>query len=144
MEAWRICRRAFADLSGEGARLFGGRWNRRGLPLVYLAEHPALAVQEVLVHLDMPPDMLPDDYVLLRAELPFRPDNPILDQSYNPETVGTAWLQTGETPLLRVPSMLVPHAHNLLLNPAHRTAPRAKVLSVDTFVFDPRFRLFPV
>lgn len=143
MEAWRICRRPYADLSGEGARRVGGRWNHRGAAVVYLAEHPALAVLEVLVHLDLPPELLPEDYVLLRAELPFRPETPTLDQSYNPETIGNAWLRTGENPLLRVPSVLVPHSHNLLLNPAHRTAARAKIVSVEPFVFDPRFRLFP-
>lgn len=143
MEAWRICRRPYADLSGEGARRVGGRWNHRGAGVVYLAEHPALAVLEVLVHLDLPPELLPEDYVLLRAELPFRPETPTLDQSYNPETIGNAWLRTGENPLLRVPSVLVPHSHNLLLNPAHRTAARAKIVSVEPFVFDPRFRLFP-
>jgi RES domain-containing protein len=143
MEAWRICRRPFADLSGEGAQLVGGRWNRRGTAVVYLAEHPALAVLEVLVHLDLPPELLPEDYMLLRAELPFRAEDPDLTQAYNPETVGNAWLRTGEHPLLRVPSVLVPRSYNLLLNPAHRTAPRAKILAVEPFVFDPRFRLFP-
>lgn len=143
MEAWRICRRPFADLSGEGARRAGGRWNRRGTAVVYLAEHPALAVLEVLVHLDLPPELLPDDYVMMCVELPFRPETPSFAQPYNPETAGNTWLRTGETPLLRVPSVLVPHAHNLLLNPVHRTAARAKVTSVEPFVFDPRFRLYP-
>ena len=144
MEAWRICRRPYADLSGEGARLVGGRWNRRGAAVVYLAEHPALAVLEVLVHLDLPPELLPADYVLLRAELPFRAEDPALAQIYNPETVGNGWLRTGGSPLLRVPSVLVPHTYNLLLNPVHRMAPRAKIVSVEPFVFNPRFRLFPV
>lgn len=144
MEAWRICRRPHADLSGEGARRVGGRWNRRGTAVVYLAEHPALAVLEVLVHLDLPPELLPDDYVLLRAELPFRPENPTLDRAFNPEAIGSDWLRAGDSPLMRVPSVLVPHAHNLLLNPVHRTAGRAKIVSVEPFVFDPRFRLFPV
>jgi RES domain-containing protein len=143
MEGWRICRRPYADLSGEGARRVGGRWNGRGAAVVYLAEHPALAVLEVLIHLDLPPELLPEDYVLLCAELPFRADAPNLTQSYNPETVGNAWLREGANPVLRVPSVLVPHAHNLLLNPAHRTSSRAKIVSVEPFVFDPRFRLFP-
>ena len=143
MEAWRICRRSYADLSGEGARRYGGRWNRRGTPVVYLAEHPALAVLEVLVHLDIPPELLPEDYVLLRAELSLWPETPPFDQPYNPEAVGNAWLRTGETALLRVPSVLVPHSFNLLLNPAHRTAARAKIVSVEAFVFDPRFLLYP-
>ena len=58
-EAWRLCRRPYADLTGDGARLAGGRWNRRGRAVVYLAEHPALAVLEVRVHLDVPLELLP-------------------------------------------------------------------------------------
>jgi RES domain-containing protein len=138
MRAWRVCRRPFADLSGEGARRYGGRWNRRGWPVVYLAEHPALAVLEVLVHLDLPLELIPDDYVLLRAELPFRSADVALEPGYDPTAIGDAWLRGGTGPLLRVPSILVPHGHNLLLNPAHRTSARARVVSVEPFVFDPR------
>jgi len=62
MLAWRLCRRPHADLSGEGARRLGGRWNSPGRPLIYLAEHPALAALEVRLHLDLPFDLLPADY----------------------------------------------------------------------------------
>ena len=61
MELWRLCRRAHADLTGEGAHRVGGRWNNPGRPVVYLAEHPALAALEVPVHLDVPFDLLPVD-----------------------------------------------------------------------------------
>ena len=111
--------------------------------MVYLAEHPALAVLEVLVHLDLPPELLPSDYVLLRAELPFRAADFEPVERYDPVVVGQEWLREGATPLLRVPSVLVPHGHNLLLNPAHRASSRTRVVSVEPFVFDPRFRLFP-
>ena len=73
IQAWRAGRAAYADLAGEGARRHGGRWNSPGLPMVYLAEHPALAVLAVRVHLDLPPDLLPDDYVLMRVDLPDEP-----------------------------------------------------------------------
>ena len=59
----------FADLSGEGARLYGGRWNSSGRAMVYAASDAALAVLEVRVHLDLPPDLIPDDYVLLKLDL---------------------------------------------------------------------------
>ena len=43
MQVYRIAQKAFInDLSGEGARLFGGRWNRRGIPLLYTAESRSL------------------------------------------------------------------------------------------------------
>lgn len=74
---WRLCRAPFAALDGEGARRFGGRWNSPGRPVVYFADHPALAVLEVIVHLDVAPDDLPDDYVLLKVSLPEREDRAV-------------------------------------------------------------------
>src|SRR5277367_1816939 len=102
MIAWRLCRRPFAVLDGEGARRFGGRWNSPGRPVVYLADHPALAVLEVLVHLDLPPDDLPDDYVLLRAILPEPLGRASAEPGANERTAGDAWLQAGRSTTLRV------------------------------------------
>ena len=135
---WRICRRPYADLSGEGARLFGGRWNSPGRPVVYLADHPALAALEVLVHLDLPHDLLPDDYVLLRAELPNEPPELVGDLPADPRTAGDAWLAARGKAVLRVPSVLVPAASNLLLNPGHARAADARIASAEPFRFDPR------
>jgi len=70
MIAWRLCRRPHATLDGEGARRFGGRWNSPGRPVVYLADHPALAALEVRDHLDLPFDLLPVDYVLMWSPFP--------------------------------------------------------------------------
>jgi hypothetical protein len=70
MIAWRLCRRRFADFSGEGAHRFGGRWNSPSRAVVYFAEHPALADFELRVHLDLPFDLLPVDFVLMRVMVP--------------------------------------------------------------------------
>lgn len=137
IEAWRLCRRPYADLTGEGARRFGGRWNRKGQPLVYLSDHPALAVLEVRVHLELPLDLLPDDYVLLRARLPDRPTT-VATVPDDPLRAIDDWLAAADTAVLRVPSVLVPHAWNLLLNPAHRAAVDAKLEQIEPFGFDPR------
>jgi RES domain-containing protein len=138
IKAWRLCRRPHADLTGEGARRFGGRWNRRGRPVVYLAEHPALAVLEVRVHLDLPLELLPDDYVLVHATLPTGSLLRLAALPDDPLAAGEAWLNDGAAAVLRVPSVLVPHAWNLLLNPAHAAAAEARVASVEVFRFDPR------
>src|SRR5690606_39057503 len=69
MRVWRVCRAAFADLGGEGARLHGGGWNSPGRPVVYTAENPALAILEVRVRLDLEPGLIPDDYVLIEIDL---------------------------------------------------------------------------
>lgn len=135
---WRLCRAPFAALDGEGARRFGGRWNSPGRPLVYLADHPALAALEVLVHLDLSPEDLPDDYVLLRVQLPeaTEPAAPVVGE--DTRGIGDSWLDGRRTPLLRVASVLVPHAENLLLNPLHPDASGATIEQTVPFRFDPR------
>jgi RES domain-containing protein len=135
MIAWRLCRRPHADLSGEGARRFGGRWNSPGRPVVYLAEHPALAALELRVHLDLPFELIPEDFVLMRVSVP---DGSVADSSAVPLDVGNAWLAEAPSAALRVPSVLVPHSWNVLLNPRHADAARAEVLDVEPFGFDPR------
>ena len=135
-EAWRLCRAPFADLSGEGARRMPGRWNRAGLPVVYLADHPALCVLEVRVHLDVSPEDMPADYVLLRVGLPEPEDHPELPK--DTRAFGDDWLRSGRSAVLRVPSRLVPACANLLLNPMHAAAVEARILGVIPFGFDPR------
>jgi RES domain-containing protein len=104
MIGWRLCRRPHADLDGEGARPFGGRWNSSGRPVVYLAEHPALATLEVRVHLDLPLDLLPADYVLVQVRLP---DTPMVLAATDATTAsGDAWLSEAASPTVRVASVL--------------------------------------
>ena len=67
---WRLTLRPHADLSGQGGRCADGRWHTRGRPVVYCATSAALAALEVRVHLDLPFELLPDDYVLMRIEAP--------------------------------------------------------------------------
>jgi RES domain-containing protein len=137
MIAWRLCRRPYADLAGEGARLFGGRWNSRGRPVVYLAEHPALAALEVRVHLDLPFELLPADYVLVRVILPDSP-NAVFVIDDDSVAMGDIWLSDARWATLRVPSVLIPHAWNVLLNPLHPDAAQASISEIEAFDFDPR------
>jgi RES domain-containing protein len=137
MVAWRLCRRPHADLTGEGARLFGGRWNSAGRPVVYLAEHPALAALEVRVHLDLPFELLPVDFVLMQIVVPNDPETMLANDAES-VALGDAWLTEARSPALLVPSMLVPHAWNVLLNPRHPDAGRASIREIEAFGFDPR------
>ena len=136
--AWRLCRAPFADLSGEGARLYGGRWNSSGRALVYAASDAALAVLEVRVHLDLPPDLIPDDYVLIKLDLSGLTVENITDLPADPRAYGDQWLEQSRSPVLRAPSFIVPDASNLLLNPTHPEAANAKIVSTNPFAFDPR------
>lgn len=138
MELWRLCRRPYADLTGEGARRVGGRWNSPGRAVVYLAEHPALAALELRVHLDLPFELLPADFVLMRVALP---DGLATSQETIPPataSAGDAWLRGLGSAALRVPSVLVLHAWNVLLNPRHPDAEQARIVTIEPFGFDPR------
>jgi RES domain-containing protein len=136
--AWRLCRAPYADLSGEGARLYGGRWNTPGRPLVYASSTAALAALEVRVHLDVPPELLPDDYVLVTIDLG---DLAVEDVSGSPtdqRAFGDAWLRERRTPFLRVPSVVVPEDNNVLVNPGHPAAAGARIVGRRRFTFDRR------
>ena len=135
---WRLCRASHAALDGEGARRFGGRWNSLGRRVVYLADHPALAVLEVVVHLDVPVEDLPDDYVMLRVGWPDDMAAAMLQSAGDSCAVGDAWLDAGHTAFAWVPSAIVPQAQNILLNPLHVAAAQARVQETVTFRFDPR------
>jgi RES domain-containing protein len=139
--AWRLCREPFADLSGDGARRYGGRWNSPGRALVYASDTAALAVLEVRVHLDIPPDLVPDDYVLLTIDLGRIPVETLSTAPPGPGRFGDSWLREQRTPVLRVPSFIVAESTNLLLNPAHPLAGSACIVGKRRFAFDRRLWL---
>lgn len=141
MLAWRLSRVPFADLSGEGARRYGGRWNRPGRPVVYAASSAALAVLEVRVHLDLPPELLPDDYLLLTIDTGDLAIEEVVGLPDDPAAFGDAWLRDQRSPVLQVPSLIVPESSNILFNPAHPDAGRAGIVARRRFVFDRRLWL---
>lgn len=145
MELWRISN--FETLTGEGGLRYAGRWHSAGRPVVYLAESPAGALLEVLVHLELTPEQLPQNYTLLRVESPegLRPatlDVPAGDgwklDLASTRSLGDSWLKDRETALARVPSALLPHTFNVLLNPAHLDAGRLRVAESTRIGFDAR------
>jgi RES domain-containing protein len=139
--AWRLCREPFAALDGEGARRYGGRWNSAGRPLVYAASTAALAVLEVRVHLDLPSNLLPDDYVLVTIDFDDLTIEAVATMPEDCRAFGDDWLSTQRTPLLRVPSAIVEESPNILLNPLHPDAGHAAIAAIRPFAFDPRLWL---
>ena len=148
MQVWRLCKRRHAAFDGEGARRVGGRWNRRGSPVVYVSSSLSLAALELLVHAD--PALLPDDLVAVDADLPAALRRREISERELPRgwrrtpppealaDLGAAWLASRETAVLAVPSALVPHERNFLLNPAHEDFPRIRVGTAVAFSLDPR------
>ncbi|MCC6739998.1 MAG: RES domain-containing protein [Planctomycetia bacterium] len=148
--AWRLVKwhRRGQAFTGEGASRYPGRWNPLGLRAVYLAESPGLAVLEMFVHLETS-DAL-HHFALVRVDIPDRvriqeaPRRLPADWRRNPPAastrrIGGDWLRRGRTALLRVPSVLVPHATNLVLNPLHPDFPRIRIGPPERFRLD--FRL---
>jgi RES domain-containing protein len=150
MRLWRISNHA--SLSGEGGLYASGRWHTRGRRIVYLADHPASALLEVMVHLEVDAEDLPSHYQLLGIEVPDElPVNSLdereLSSDWSEQVAltrqrGDNWLRDSSAALLRVPSALVPDAHNYLLNPSHPDAARITIASTARSTFDPRLIAF--
>lgn len=137
MRLWRLSREPYLArvLEGQGAKRYGGRWNSRGVAVVYTSESLELALLEALVHLDL--DLIPGDYFWLCLEVddalvggpPRRlPKGWDLPPPYQApvQRIGDRWIEGGETVALRVPSSVLPERHNVLLNPAHPDLRRVK------------------
>lgn len=148
--AWRLvkARHAAIAFNGEGARLEGGRWNPKGVPAVYLADHPALAALETFVHLKSAATKIkflmfrieiPDDVAVLELSVASLPAG-WRDEPATVETMalGQRWIRKGRSAILKVPSVLIPAASNLILNPLHADAAKVQIGRGENFSFDPR------
>lgn len=148
MRVYRLCRAPFRTLDGEGARLYGGRWNTPGRAVVYTAGSLALAALEYLIHVDVAD--VPADLVALTIEVPDDVEVTTVDPATLPpgweqvaeptacKALGDAWLSEGRHLGLRVPAAPVPEEFNLLLDPRHPAASRVRVVAERAFHFDPR------
>jgi RES domain-containing protein len=100
-----------------------------------------LAVLDIRVHLDLTPDLLPDDYLLVTIDLRDLATEEVANIPADPAAFGNAWMREQRTPVLRVPSLILPESSNLLLNPAHPHAMQAGVIARRRFAFDRRLCL---
>ncbi len=150
MQAYRLIKAKYASkpLDPQGAKLFGGRWNSKGAPVIYASDSIALAALEKLVHLHranvlnnfvlctisfghdmlmtLAADVLPTDW---------RDDPP----PASTVAIGDEWLAGGKSLVLAVPSTVVPQQNNLLINPEHSDFPElANSVIVEPFIFDAR------
>jgi RES domain-containing protein len=147
---WRLCAAKYGAtaFSGDGARLYGGRWSPSGTALVYAAESRALAVVEVLANVDDAETLFDVAWVLVSAEVPAEliekparlPDNwRQFPHAIETQTLGMEWVRSKRSAVLRVPSAVVPGEWNYLLDPAHSDFKRVKIGPAESFAFDPRF-----
>jgi RES domain-containing protein len=138
------------DVIGEGAKRSGGRWNRKGMPVIYCADSIALAALETFVHLDS--SSLPFNRYLVRIEVPDRiwkkatvlqPSSMAVGWDAEPPgkiglDAGDEWLTSNGSLLLRVPSVIVPLECNVLINPQHLEATELKFEKIQKWTYDSR------
>ncbi len=141
-----LCKRA-SDLSGTGAKLFGGRWNSIGVPMLYLASSRALAALEVLAHLT--PIQDPEDFCITVFEFPESSieeiEKYLLPENWNsypaPSSLkkkGDAFVKANASLLLKVPSAIVEDEYNYIVNINHPLLSEVKILGSKPFIFDKR------
>lgn len=147
MRLWRIADARYQILDGEGAQRWGGRWNSPGRPVVYTSMTASLAVLEKLVW--VAPEEFPENLGLFEIDVP----DGIAPEALDPERlprdwksvgspacreIGDEWLASESGLTLVVPSTLLDEERNVLINPRHGEARRARVVRSRPFSFDPR------
>ncbi|MDQ2822014.1 MAG: RES family NAD+ phosphorylase [Pseudomonadota bacterium] len=153
VSVWRIAVEApgytASDLSGTGARITGGRWNSQGVPVVYCASSIALATLETVHYVRS--GGLPFNRFLVRIDIPEavwqarRVLDPLpggwdaIPAGLAARRAGDAWLASGASALLLVPSVIVPDECNVLINPGHGDAGAMVATTLKRWTYDPRF-----
>jgi RES domain-containing protein len=145
-QTWRIVKEKHVAhaFSGEGARLYGGRWNSPGTSVVYTSGSRALAALESLVHLNPP-------VIFKYAAIPIAFDDALLEEvaalpadwTEEPppsatKAIGDLWVQEARSAMLKLPSVIIPREPNYLLNPAHPDFRKIVIGRPEPFCFDPR------
>lgn len=136
-----------ADLSGKGAEKAGGRWNSKGVAMVYTSASRALCTAEVAVH--VPLGIVPADYELVTIDIPDDSvteahirDLPVDWQSFphsnSTQKLGDRFVHEGKFLVLKVPSVVVQGEYNFLINPKHEEAAKVRVVNKEPFLFDKR------
>ncbi|MBN1151347.1 RES family NAD+ phosphorylase [candidate division WOR-3 bacterium] len=148
--SWRIVKKKFeaTAFSGEGARIYGGRWNSSGKKVVYTSENISLALLEITVHLDK---TLLENYVLIPVifenSMVKEIDPKILPNNWRKfpapsalRNIGDDWYEENKFPVLKVPSVIVPSEFNYLLNVSHKDFKKMRMGISEPFEIDSRLK----
>lgn len=149
MIVFRLSKSKFAyDLSGKGAEIAGGRWNSKGVPVIYTAESRALCVTEIAVHTGL--GIIPENYVMVTIEIPdnikiyevpnidLSPDWKSIPHSGSTQLLGDTLLKENKYGVIRVQSAVVQGDYNYLINPNHPDVKSIRIVKVEEFSFDRR------
>ncbi len=129
MQVWRVCKKKHKDtaFSGEGGLYAPARWTHQGFRAVYTAESLSLASLEVFVHTESNKipliairALLPEDIAIETVETGSLPTDWQQEAAYPVlQNIGKQWLLSSRTPILKVPSAVIPIEFNYILNPQH-------------------------
>lgn len=145
---YRLTRKKYhKDISGRGAEIAGGRWNSKGVRVLYTGENRALCTAEIAVH--TPLGITPVNYILQTIQLPKTTTETINIKTlpkkwrafpYIPSTkkIGNDFIVRNESLVLKVPSAVVQGAYNYLINPFHKMYLKVKIIEAVAFGFDKR------
>jgi RES domain-containing protein len=143
----RICNSIYSDdLSGSGAKLFGGRWNSKGIPMLYVSEHISLAVLEMLVNnqfkdfsiaLSLLRISIPDTIEIKEIKLNKLKTKWNEDVSYS-KFIGNEFIKSMNSLVLKVPSAVIGEENNYLINPLHADFKKIKIADTKQFKTDER------
>ena len=149
MLVFRIARKRYIrDLTGQGAKRYGGRWNPKGLAVIYTSETRALAMVEYLVHVSWP--QIPTDLQISTLQIPEDLNPEVISSKQLPKNwkaypppeklahLGAQWIRANKGLLLQVPSAVVDRESNILINPAHPDMARVKIGEVQDLRIDRR------
>jgi RES domain-containing protein len=149
MKVFRLSKQRFAnDLSGSGAELTGGRWNKIGTKLLYNSDSRALCTAEIAVHTPM--GITPNDYFLITIEIPDIIEILTLDITSLPDDwksfphseitqlIGVDFITKQKYLMMKVPSAVVSGDFNFLINPLHKDFNKIRIVEIEKFAFDER------
>lgn len=148
MIVYRIAKKEYIeDLSGNGAKRTGGRWNLKGIPILYCASTSSLAILEKLVSIDM--DLLPEDLCIAVLEIPkskiLKIPEEELPKNWNHypspdalKSIGKSWIELGDFCALQIPSAVNFMESNYLINVKHPLMEKIKIKEVTPFRIDNR------
>lgn len=148
MIVYRLSKSKFSsDLSGKGAELSGGRWNSKGVAMIYTGESRALCTTEIAVH--MPLGNIPTDYEIISIEIPdmliseidvaaLPGDWKLFPHQHFTQEIGNKFISDNTNLILKVPSAVVPGDFNYLINPRHKDFSAVRILKIEPFEFDER------
>jgi RES domain-containing protein len=148
MDVYRISSGLYIkDLTGLGPKSYGGRWNYRGVPAIYTSETRALAALEFLVHvktrkadnlkiatISIQDSIIPMEFRIETLPKGWRDHPPPVKLA----ALGTDWLKSLKSLMLRVPSAVIPNEVNLIINPMHKDMKYVKIIHVEDFTYDKR------